>query len=274
MRLLQKLEISLGIAFLLSNMISLFVITLPLERSVAEIYNEPLNLGVIFLLFILPPLLVAICSYFHAVRKSYIALVMLLIISGAVSFYIAALALISGLYSQHLLIGTLPFFMGFATMVVAVVNTLRFVREDYPAVAVKDELSGKLKLSYRLELCFGAGAFFIAAVRICYEFLTHPDIKTVIIPMFLIVFLPLFLVFVGAYIQTIRRNDIGLVFIFPGFLISLFFELVSGRLVEIVQHFYYSGMFIENIFVDIPYLLIFITTIFALNSLREKYRLF
>ena len=149
MRLLQKIEIGLGIAFFVSLLASVYFVDLPLARSIAEKYNEPLKLGVFFLIFILPPLLVAICSYFHAVRKSYIALVVLLIISGGISFFIATYALISGLFSKHPLIGTLPFFLGIATMFVAVANTIYFLRETESSN--DREIGGKLKLSYRLD---------------------------------------------------------------------------------------------------------------------------
>lgn len=272
MRLLQKIEIGLGVAFFVSLLASFYLIDLPLAQSVAEMRNEPINLRILFLFNILPGIIVATCTYFHVIRRSLFAFFASFAVCGLITFLLLATTLLGNAFMGRPLIGTLPMFIGFATMIVAVTNTIYFIREDRSDLG--KDTNTNLRRSYWLELFFAASAFLVAVVRICVEFFTQSDIKRVIVPMFLVVFLAPFLTIVGAYFQAIRKNDIGLVIIFPGFLISLFLELVSGRLVEIVRRIYYSGLFIDDFYYDIPYLLVFVSMVFALNSLRLKYRLF
>ena len=193
-------------------------------------------------------------------------------ICGLETLLLSATTLLGNAFMGHPLIGTLPMFIGFATMMVAVTNTIYFIREDRSDIGTV--INSNLRRSYRLELFFAASAFVVAVVRICIEFFTQPDIKRVIVPMFLFVFFAPFLTDVGAYLQTIRQNDLGLLFVFPGFVISLFLELVSGRLVKIARDIYYLGGLADDFYFDLPYLLVFVTVAFSLNSLRLKYRLF
>ena len=83
-----------------------------------------------------------------------------------------------------------------------------------------------------------------------------------------------FLATLGTFLHTIKQNDYGLLLIFPAFAVALFLELVSGRLVEFVGRLIYLGVLPHDFYFDLPYILVLITTIFALNSLRLKYRFF
>ncbi len=264
----------MGIAFFVSKLVSLYMIYLPLERSGAESRNETLDLGWIFLFFVSPPMLVAISSYFHVVWRSYIALLVLILISGIISFYVAIYALITGLFSVHPLIGTLPMFIGFATMIVAVANTIYFIREDHPSVEA--EINDRLKRGYRLQLFFGTAALTAYSAIGVYLLFTDEFAKKNIIPIVIFGLICPFLAAFGSFLQTIKQNDYGVLVIFPAFIVALFLEIVSGRLFKIVEGIIKLnfGIITNDYYHDTPYILVLITTILALNSLRLKYRFF
>ena len=106
MRLLQKIEIGLGIGVFVSQLVSLYVIHLPLAQSVAEMRNESLNLRILFLFNILPGIIVAICTYFHATRRSLFAFFATFAICGLVTFLLLATTLLGNAFMGHPLIGT------------------------------------------------------------------------------------------------------------------------------------------------------------------------
>ncbi len=257
---LSKLEIVMGTACLVFILLGIYFIYIPLSNGIAEQRSEPPHLYWLWS-HLLPGVLVTIAASFHAIKKSYIALSFVLIGAGWIFFLTALAALLGHAFEGHPWIGLSPGIFAFVTMVVAVANTVYFIRKDGSALGT--DTNTNLTPSHRLELFFGASALIVAVVRVFIELFSQPDTKGVIVPIFLSVFLAPFLTALGAYLQTLRQNDLGLAFIFGGFIIAIFLELFVGR-----------GFLANGLYVDMPYLLIFITTIFALNSLRVKYKFF
>ena len=274
MRLLQKLEISLGIAFFVSLLVKLFFVDIPLAQSMGHDADGYFKTEWFWMNLLLSAVVIA-CSYFHSSRKSYLAFAILLVTLLPTSFFRLTIAIVfDNSLMGHVLIGTMPIFISLVTTVVAIANTIYFIREDHPTVVT--DISSNLKRSYRLQLFFGIAALAVYSMMGTYLLLTDEFAKKNIIPIIIFGLICPFLAAFGSFLQTIKQNDYGLLVIFLAFIVALFLELVSGHLFKIVISLINlgTGMLAKDYYMDIPYILVLITTIFALNSLRLKYRFF
>lgn len=126
MKVLRTLEFSAGIATFLGALLVIYFISIPESKAIAELYHEPFNYSWTraFLFLVIPSLLIAISSYFHAFRNNYIGLAVIIILGGAITF-LHLIAILSGTaFEGHPLIGTSEGFFAFLTIILALINTM------------------------------------------------------------------------------------------------------------------------------------------------------
>ncbi len=88
---------------------------------------------------ILPPALFLLSSYFHAFKRSYIALGFILIWGGLVIILTFMSVLIGSAFEGHPWIGASPGLVAFTTILLALINTIIYLNNK-PKLA---ELSGR-----------------------------------------------------------------------------------------------------------------------------------
>lgn len=128
MRTIQKLELFAGIATFVAMIMFIYFVDVPLSRKIAEQYNDLSGYHWMqtFLLLILPSLVVAISSYAHALKNNKVALSLILLIGGILSFLYGIGFLTGAAFEGHILIGVSPGLFAFATIVFALINGLSF----------------------------------------------------------------------------------------------------------------------------------------------------
>ncbi len=128
MRIVQKLEVLSGIATFLSAFLFIYIIDYPEFKDIAKFDNEPFKYDWIraFLILILPTLLIAISSYFHAFRQSKTGFIIIIILAGIVFLFNAvgnATGIMIGTdFEGKFFISILPGLFAFATIVFAIYN--------------------------------------------------------------------------------------------------------------------------------------------------------
>ena len=130
MKTLQRLEVFFGFAYFASILASFYFIQIPLSKRIAE-QNQNLNWslwdnpGILFLIGL--NLLIPICSYLHAMKKSYIAFGAILIVGGFFAFMNIFALLIGTTFEGHIWIGISPTIFASATMVLAFTNFILYL---------------------------------------------------------------------------------------------------------------------------------------------------
>lgn len=128
MKIAQKLEFMAGIGTFLSAFLFIYIIDYPEFKEIAEFNKEPFNYDWIraFLVLILPTLLIAISSYFHAFKQSKIGFVIIIILSGIVFLFNAtgnATGIVIGTdFEGNFFTSILPGLFAFITIVFAIYN--------------------------------------------------------------------------------------------------------------------------------------------------------
>jgi hypothetical protein len=132
----QKLEFLVGIATFLSALLSIYIVDYPELKAVAEFHKEPFNYDwtKAFLILILPSLLIAVSSYFHAFKNSFGALVVIVLLGGFISFFTALVYIVGVLIGTHyegnVLVGISPGLFAFVTILLALCNALLNLRSN------------------------------------------------------------------------------------------------------------------------------------------------
>jgi uncharacterized Tic20 family protein len=130
----QKLEFLAGVATFLSSFLFIYVIDYPEFKRVAEFNKEPFNYDWTrtFLVLILPTLLIAIGSYFHAFKQSKIGFVTVIISAGFVFLFNLlgnATGVVIGMdFEGNFLVGISPGLFAFTTIAFAIYN--KYVVEE------------------------------------------------------------------------------------------------------------------------------------------------
>ena len=131
MKIVQKLEFSAGIATFIATLLYIYFVDLPASKGVAELYHEPFSYNWTrgFLVLIVPSLLVAVSSYFHAFNNNYIGLAVIILLSGLITASHLLSFLLGSAFEGHLLIGNLRAIFAFLTIILAVCNTIYIERK-------------------------------------------------------------------------------------------------------------------------------------------------
>lgn len=126
MKTVQKLELLAGFATFASTLIFIYFVDMPQSRKIADLYNDSngYNWAKAILSLILPSLLIAISSLIHITKNSKTALGVIIILGGIMSFLYAIGFLIGSAFEGHILIGTSPGLFAFATIILALINTI------------------------------------------------------------------------------------------------------------------------------------------------------
>jgi uncharacterized membrane protein YfcA len=132
MKTVQKLEVIAGCGSLVAVLMFIYFVDITLSQKIAEARRElPVYDWKSALLFlILPALLIAVSSYFHAYKHSTISLIVILLLGGVITFLYAVGFLIGSDFQGNIVIGILPGLMTFFTIVLAVINNLWFSKAD------------------------------------------------------------------------------------------------------------------------------------------------
>ena len=127
-QLIQGLELGAGIACVIAVLMFIYFVDIPQSKGIAKLYNDSSGYHWItaFLFFILPSLLIAVSSYFHAIKRNNIGLAVIIILGGILSFLNAIGFLIGSAFEGHVWIGISPGFFAFMTIVFALINTVLF----------------------------------------------------------------------------------------------------------------------------------------------------
>lgn len=126
MKTLQISEVMAGIATFVCIFLFIYFVDYPSSKGVAELHKESFayNWTGAFLILILPSFLIAASSYFHAFRRSYISLAVIVILGGALSFLNFLALIIGSAFEGHVVIGILPGLFAFLTIILAVYNAV------------------------------------------------------------------------------------------------------------------------------------------------------
>jgi hypothetical protein len=125
MKTIQKLEFLTGIATFLSAFLFIYYIDYPMFKEVAELHDEPFKYDWVrtFLILIFPSFLIAISSYFHAFKKSYVALAIILTLGAARILLLLLTLLIGSAFENYVFIRVSPTIFSFLTILFALMNT-------------------------------------------------------------------------------------------------------------------------------------------------------
>lgn len=127
MRYSQQLQIILGYLFSVSVAVFMYFVHYPLAKWSAENNKESdwnywIDPSAIFLLILMAA--IPACSYLHVKRINYIAFGLLLILGGIFVLLTLLFVLVGSSFEGHRWIGILPGLLAFATIILAVINTV------------------------------------------------------------------------------------------------------------------------------------------------------
>ncbi len=124
MKTIQKLELFAGVATLIATIAFIYFVDIPLSKKIAVQNNDSTGYHWIqpCLLLILPSLLIVISSYAHAFKESKIGFIVVVILSGTLSFLYAIGFLVGSAFEGQILIGISPGLFAFATLTFAIIN--------------------------------------------------------------------------------------------------------------------------------------------------------
>jgi hypothetical protein len=124
MKTVQKLEVIAGVATLITMLLFIFFEDIPSLTKTVE-YSNGYPWVQAFFVLVFPCLLIAISSYFHALKNSYIGLAVIIILGGIITFLHVVTYLIGSVFESNVLIGRSPGFFAFATIILALYNSIR-----------------------------------------------------------------------------------------------------------------------------------------------------
>jgi hypothetical protein len=121
MKIIQRLEVGAGVATLIAALLSFFLISIPLSRKIPQNDN---GWFWSFFFLIFPACLTAIGAYFHAFKRSNLALGAVLFL-GSVMVFLHALAFLIGTsFNGYLFIGVSPGILAVITMFFALCTVI------------------------------------------------------------------------------------------------------------------------------------------------------